>query len=156
MALLPTLNRIERFLSSEEVRPMQSDFSLRYRLRFIRIENRQALLKDWIIYNVSLVLKHDCTYLIESFSHPDGKPIRDLKPISGKFYGTSIGEVIDYISSEPINYSFFVKQQYEHLPIDITIEAEDRRKFFINIVCPDPDGWMSCIYRATDGDSFKE
>ena len=156
MRLLLTLDRIERFLGTVANESIQPFRFIKYQLHSIRINNIRSRTIDWILYDVSLVLRDDCKYCIESFTHKDKKPISRLKPIVWNIFDEDEAIVKAFISSNPTNYSFTVKESWEHIKMDITIVTGDGSEFVIRLVCPDPNGWMSCFYGATDGDDFRE
>lgn len=156
MTLLFTLDRIERFLGLVEDESAQRFSFLKFKLQSIRINNRTSRTIDWILYNVSLVLRDDCKFCIESFTHKDKRPISGLRPIVWNIFDEDEAIVKAFISSNPTNYSFTVKDSWEHLKMDITIVTEDRSEIVIRLVCPDPNGWFSCFYNATGGDDFRE
>jgi hypothetical protein len=135
--------------------PMSSSHSLKYKLGFIRIMNRTSRTMDWVLFNVSMVLKDDGTYCLESFTHKDGTSPRRLNPIIGKIDNTDMESAMKYISSDPAKYTISVSPVWEHLWMDVTIEAEDGNEFAIKLLCPEYEGWLVCIYNATYGDGFK-
>ena len=155
MTLLLTLDRIDRFLGAEELKSTEEFKFIRNKLSFITICSRLSPTIDWRIYNVFVVLRDDYKYCIESFTHIDGKPIPRLIPIVGDIDRLSSGGVMDYISSNPANYSFDVIAPEEHRMMEIIVRTKDGNKFPINLKCPDKGGWLISIYNATDGDSFR-
>jgi len=119
MTLLFTLDRIERFLGLVEDESAQRFSFLKFKLQSIRINNRTSRSIDWIIYNVTIVLGNDCKYCIESFTHKNGRPVSNLKPIAWNIGEKDKDIAMAYISSNPVNYAFNVRQNWEHHDMDI-------------------------------------